>query len=292
MKSKNLYILVLYFVQALIIGQEKFIFYFEIDAEEPQSESVLLFQKWLKTQTDLSVYELKAYCDSTHSEQYNNQLAIMRNKSIQNILQINKVPLSNALQTKAIGENFKADSLLHLNRKVEVYFHKKQNIKPNATNRNQFSNETLLKVQQEEVAIETAVFEYKPMDLETFYLQLENAKDGERIQIFDIHFYLDSPKMILKSEPYLNKIMEYLQKYPDVSIRIEGHMCCNLMGNIKLSEKRAKNIYKYLLMKGIKRKRLEFEGMGVQYPIYEIPEKNEEERLKNRRVEIVVNKKE
>lgn len=276
----------LYLVQTCLLGQEKFTFYFDADADEPLIESVEAFQKWIIKQNKISVYELKAFCDSTKSVTYNKQLADRRNETIKQILINNEVSFEPNYTLKSFGENFNAEADLALNRKVEVSFTTTKEPIAESENQNVFLRNA--QTEKNDAFLQNIKYVHKPMDLNDFYKQFENAKDGDRIQIFDIHFYLDSPEMILSSEPYLNKIVQYLNLHPEISIKIEGHMCCNLMGNPNLSEKRAKKIFRYLIMQGIPRNRMQYEGFGAQYPIFEIPEKNDEERLKNRRVEIVV----
>uniref|UniRef100_UPI00404AF685 OmpA family protein n=1 Tax=Flavobacterium sp. TaxID=239 RepID=UPI00404AF685 len=276
-------------VQSCLLGQEKFTFYFDADEDEPLVESVNAFQKWIIKQNNISVHELKAFCDSTKSIVYNKQLAERRNQSIQQILIDNQVSFEPNYTLKSFGENFNAEADLALNRKVEVSFTTQKEPIIEEENPNIFGKNAQTKKNNE--FLQNLKYVHKPMNLNDFYEQFENAKDGDRIQIFDIHFYLDSPEMILSSEPYLNKIVQYLNLHPEISIKIEGHMCCNLMGNASLSEKRAKKIFRYLIMQGIPKNRMKYEGLGVQYPIFTIPEKNDEERLKNRRVEIVVTKK-
>jgi outer membrane protein OmpA-like peptidoglycan-associated protein len=55
-----------------------------------------------------------------------------------------------------------------------------------------------------------------------------------------------------------------------------------------LSYQRAKAISNFLRANGIENSRVTFQGFGVTKPIYPIPEKNEEERAANRRVEIQI----
>ena len=47
-------------------------------------------------------------------------------------------------------------------------------------------------------------------------------------------------------------------------------------------------IFKYLKENGIQQNRLAYNGVGSNNPIYPIPEKNENERIANRRVEIEI----
>ena len=53
-----------------------------------------------------------------------------------------------------------------------------------------------------------------------------------------------------------------------------------------LSETRAKAVADYLIEKGIPASRLKHKGFGNLKPLVPFPEKNESDRVKNRRVEI------
>jgi outer membrane protein OmpA-like peptidoglycan-associated protein len=86
-----------------------------------------------------------------------------------------------------------------------------------------------------------------------------------------------------------------MQQNPDISIDIQGHICCitndrnNLSGDRNnLSGQRAKAVWQFLTMNGIDKSRLSYKGFGVSQPLFPIPEKNEEERAANRRVEIEI----
>jgi outer membrane protein OmpA-like peptidoglycan-associated protein len=55
-----------------------------------------------------------------------------------------------------------------------------------------------------------------------------------------------------------------------------------------ISLKRAKTVYNFLLSNGISADRITYKGFASSRPIYPLPEKNEEERVANRRVEILI----
>jgi flagellar motor protein MotB len=55
-----------------------------------------------------------------------------------------------------------------------------------------------------------------------------------------------------------------------------------------LSTQRAKAIYNFLLNHDIQKDRLSYKGFGSSQPIFALPEKDEQERAANRRVEILI----
>ena len=84
---------------------------------------------------------------------------------------------------------------------------------------------------------------------------------------------------------------DILSKLPDKHIRIEGHT--DNVGseefNLNLSELRAKEVYKYLVSKGIVEERLIFKGYGYSQPIGS--NDTSEGRALNRRTEFKVTRK-
>ena len=100
-----------------------------------------------------------------------------------------------------------------------------------------------------------------------------------------------SARVVPQSQPVLYELLCAMQENPSLKIEIQGHICCQTEGDndlTYLSTQRAKIIYNYLVRKKIDRKRLSYKGYGNTQPIYPIPEKNEEERDANRRVEILI----
>ena len=122
---------------------------------------------------------------------------------------------------------------------------------------------------------------------------LAHLKVNETFALTNIYFKLNSPILLDKSQPDLQRLLDFLKRYPSVKIQIEGHVCC--MGPAEgtdskykgepLSELRAKAIYNYLVEKGINKERMKYVGLANRNPI--VPQElTEEDRIKNRRVEI------
>ncbi len=88
-------------------------------------------------------------------------------------------------------------------------------------------------------------------------------------------------KEILKSD------IKILLENPQLRVEIQGHTCD--IGpaeyNRNLSDRRAKSIKEYLISQGVARDRLEARGYGEDRPRF--PNDNEENRARNRRVELV-----
>lgn len=99
-----------------------------------------------------------------------------------------------------------------------------------------------------------------------------------------------------ESMPVLERLVETMRRYPNLTIEIQGHICCEYnqfdgmdmdSGEMKLSENRAKYVYKYLIQNGISSTRMTYVGKGSSDPkVY--PERTEEDRQTNRRVELKI----
>src|SRR5690606_21931574 len=119
--------------------------------------------------------------------------------------------------------------------------------------------------------------------------KLSMAKIGDVIRIHNINFYFNSEIVVPESEPKLIELYQAMLHKPSLSIEIHGHICCNPdVRDTKLSYRRAKFIFNYLLKKGIPLNRLAYKGFGSGRPIYKIPEKTRDEMAANRRVEIKI----
>ncbi len=113
---------------------------------------------------------------------------------------------------------------------------------------------------------------------------------GEKVTLKNIVF--DEGKYYLLSESYveLNKLAQYLLRNPHMEIRIGGHSdnIGSTKKNQKLSEQRAREVFEYLIKKGVQNK-MYFKGYGSDQPI--ASNDTEEGRIKNRRVEFEIVKK-
>ena len=97
-----------------------------------------------------------------------------------------------------------------------------------------------------------------------------------------------------EAEAELKKIVAFLVLNPNVSIEIQGHVCCippqykdafdRVSGKTNLSETRSQKIYDYLIEKGISSERMTHKGYGRQFPILGADEQF------NKRVEILITK--
>lgn len=102
-----------------------------------------------------------------------------------------------------------------------------------------------------------------------------------------IHFEFDKDVIRKESYPILDAIVEVLQKNPKIAIEVQGHT--DNKGkpayNLKLSDRRAASVKKYLVAHGIDASRLQSKGYGMTRPL--VPNDSEQNRALNRRVQFI-----
>lgn len=128
---------------------------------------------------------------------------------------------------------------------------------------------------------------YSLYDIYKFIVEGVDISD-KRICMYNINFDFD--KDVLRPESYdpLNKVLELLNKFPEISIEIYGHT--DSIGtaeyNQGLSERRAASAARYLVEQGIDPKRITPIGFGLYLPID--TNETEDGRFHNRRVEFEI----
>lgn len=117
---------------------------------------------------------------------------------------------------------------------------------------------------------------------------------GLKIKISNIEFEYNKADLRGNAFKILDRVTEILEKYSSYKVRIEGHT--DNIGkeeyNLKLSEKRAKSVFDYLIDNGIKQTMLTIKGLGFSRPVAPNNKPdgsdNPEGRAKNRRVEFLL----
>jgi len=115
-------------------------------------------------------------------------------------------------------------------------------------------------------------------------------EDKETLSFAAQNIYFDTGKSVIKSSSFeiMDKVADILNRYPSYNCSIGGHTDSlgNAASNQKLSEKRAKACYDYLVSKGVSGTRLSYAGYGEAQPIAD--NKYKDGRDQNRRVEFNV----
>ncbi len=103
-----------------------------------------------------------------------------------------------------------------------------------------------------------------------------------------VYFALDSSYLSAAARGTLDRVAEFLKSRPSIKIRTEGHTDSieSEKYNQWLSEKRAKRVKDYLVLRGIRSDRMRTIGFGENNPV--ASNNNAEGRQKNRRTEFNV----
>jgi outer membrane protein OmpA-like peptidoglycan-associated protein len=248
LKTLIRFFLVLFFIP--LSAQEKFNVFFEFDKAYPNSNSSKALDEWIKNNSSVEVYKMEGYCDTVDSKMYNLKLAERRIHSIENILKLNKIKVVEKLERVPFGEDFDFSSNQDENRKVHIF--------------------------------------YQILITNSFSEKIKNAKVGELLNLKGLNFYNMSDVVLPNSRPILDELLQIMNNNPTLKIEIQGHICCKEVEVEDISIKRAKTVYNFLLSNGISESRITYKGFASTRPIYPLPEKNEEERVANRRVEILI----
>jgi outer membrane protein OmpA-like peptidoglycan-associated protein len=214
-----------------------------------------------------SIFNLDGYCDLIGSDDYNNTLSRKRISAVKKFLLrygIESGSIGNATghgEKDPLNEN-KTEEERQLNRRVEISIIK------------------VTKSLTEKIANSTTIA-------------------GTKIVLRNMNFFGGTPFLLPESFPLVDELFEVMRVHPKLVIEIQGHICCIASSGDSpygayggtgsgLSEERARTIYAELIGKGIEPNRVSYKGFGHSRPIYPFPEKTEEERIANRRVEIKI----
>ena len=111
-------------------------------------------------------------------------------------------------------------------------------------------------------------------------------KAGGKVIMNNILFDFNESTLVESSKKELDKLANILTESPELNIIISGHT--DSIGNADynqiLSMKRAISVSEYLNAKGIEKERMRCKGFGSSAPL--LPNNSEENRAKNRRIEI------
>ncbi len=116
-------------------------------------------------------------------------------------------------------------------------------------------------------------------------VQLMPMNIGSKVVLRNVFFDFNSAKLKPSSYPELDRLADILKKYPGIVVEIAGYTdnVGSFKYNLKLSQRRADAVVKYLISKGVPPSALVAKGYGPLNPI--ASNATEEGRALNRRVE-------
>ena len=211
--------------------------------------------------------ELHGHCDAKGSNAYNDRLSARRVEAVKKYLFSLGWEERDILVSAAHGENIplvsnNSDEQRSLNRRVEI-----------------------------------RIIPGKVSNTKTLSQKLADStlKAGSNIVLPDILFIGGTHRFLPESNKTLADLLDAMLQYPNLVIRVEGHICCEESSGDgldidtrqqNLSAARARAVMDFLLENNIAPERVSYFGFGHSKPIYPYPEQSEEERKLNRRVEI------
>jgi outer membrane protein OmpA-like peptidoglycan-associated protein len=265
--------LILFLFTFLGFSQKQYEVFFDFNKDFPNPVSLTKLNQWIADNKSAEITKVLGFCDSVDDSQYNKDLAMRRISNVLALLEKDKITVSDSLELKTFGEDFKWSKKQEENRKVIFFYFENRNILTQVGS-NENESEFLLIVKNEK---------------ENLQQKFELINRSETIRLFSIRFYLNTTKIVELSESVLAELAQILKDNPNLKIEIQGHICCQFVNDVSgLSTLRAKAVYDYLVKNKIEKSRLRYKGYGNLKPIHKIPEQTSLEEQENRRVEILI----
>lgn len=209
---------------------------------------------------------IKGYADSTGTLEYNKGLSRKRAEEVFKYLRKNIVI---DILPEYLGEQHTASKELYFDRRVEICFEES-------------------KVTPEIISVDSQVVQKKD----------SVATATEKYELSNIYFVPD--KAVIESGSFyaVDDAARYLKRFPNCKFEIIGHVNNVMPPSLandpkayepiqKLSDERAKTVYDLLVERGISAENMKHKGVGNTQMVYKNP-KNDEEKRKNMRVEILI----
>jgi outer membrane protein OmpA-like peptidoglycan-associated protein len=276
-----------------ISAQEQSSYYFDTNKSELKKPEIQKLNDWILSNKEVKIVAINGYADEDGTIGFNDTLAQKRVDFIYQFVK-DKVKIRDDFKTLSFGKLHKQSDNKAENRRVTVYYIEakdlaredeilgivKEEITPKLKPKKQFP---------EAIVIQNPNGTESTFELDVAFMQeVDAAKPGEKLKLENLNFQLNTFAIVNESRGKLYELLIVMQQNSELSIDIQGHLCCMPTDRTNLSYQRAKAIAQFLRMNGIENSRVTFQGFGSAQPIYPLPEKNEEERAANRRVEIEI----
>ncbi|MFC7773927.1 OmpA family protein [Flavobacterium sp. GCM10027622] len=288
--KKWLILMVLHLTTLGSNAQDRFSVYFDSNKHTlnvTQTEALL---NWMNQNKESKILSMYGFTDEDGSTQYNDTLASKRVNAVLKVIN-GKIKIREDFQKISFGENFAQSTKKEENRKVIIYFLQAKDL---------HKEEEILGQKAKGYTTKTVTFPEKviitnpngsqsefKLDID-FMKTLYQAPKGQKLKLNNLNFVLNTFAVTNDSRGKLYEILLVMQQNPNMKIDIQGHVCCVKSDKQDLSTQRAKAVYKFLEMNEINKARMSYRGFGSTQPLHALPEKSEEERAANRRVEIEI----
>ncbi|AND62952.1 cell envelope biogenesis protein OmpA [Flavobacterium covae] len=271
--------------------QEQFSVHFKSGQHELTPSEKLEVEKWIQENKKSKILSISGYTDEDGTNQYNDSLAKKRTETVFNLIK-GKVAIRTDFKKINFGELHQQSKIKAENRKVILFFLKEKDLEKE---KEIIALKTPANNTDKVIVFPSSILLNNPDGSETeikldvqFMKKLSESKVGDKLKIENLNFVLNTYAITQESRGKLYELWLVMQQNPNLKIQIQGHICCVTKDRQDLSTQRAKAVYKFLEFKNIEKTRMSYKGFGSSQPLYNLPEKNEEERAANRRVEIEV----
>lgn len=280
---KKLFFTVLFFgVLFLAKAQEHFVVYFDNNKFELNKTEQAKFDKWISENKTSKILSITGSTDEVGSSGFNDTLSLKRVNFVYSKVN-GKLKIREDFKSISLGEKGATSPNKAENRKAIIHYLlekdlAKENeilgIKPTVV-----EPEVIVPIEEEDMSFpENATLEEK----------IKLSKKGTLIRLSDINFYVNTFAIMPNSKRSIDELIFVMNNNPKLRIEIQGHICCVPKDARNLSLDRARQVKRLLVYEGISERRIDVKGFGVSKPKFPIPEKNESEAAKNRRVEIMI----
>lgn len=271
----------------LATAQEQFSVYFDSNRHELKKSELQRLEAWMAENKTSKILAINGYADEDGTVGLNDTLSQRRVTYVYNLVK-GQVKTRSDFKIHSFGKLHKQSPNKAENRKAVIYYLPEKELHR--------ENEVLgLEPVMEEVKYPTRMVLTNPNGTKqeiildpVFMKQVGQAKAGEKLKIENLNFFENTFAIVPESRPKLYELLEVMRLHKNLKIKLLGHICCMNGDPRKLSYQRAKAVMMFLTQNGIEKSRVTFDGLGTTEPINPIPEKNEEERAENRRVEVLV----
>ncbi|MET3046936.1 MULTISPECIES: OmpA family protein [Flavobacterium] len=289
--NKILFVSIMLFLSLKSFTQEQFSVYFKSGQHELTPSEKLEVEKWIQENKKSKILSISGYTDEDGTNQYNDSLAKKRTETVFNLIK-GKVAIRTDFKKINFGELHQQSKIKAENRKVILFFLKEKDLEKE---KEIIALKTPANNTDKVIVFPSSILLNNPDGSETeikldvqFMKKLSESKVGDKLKIENLNFVLNTYAITQESRGKLYELWLVMQQNPNLKIQIQGHICCVTKDRQDLSTQRAKAVYKFLEFKNIEKTRMSYKGFGSSQPLYDLPEKNEEERAANRRVEIEV----
>ena len=276
-----------------ISAQEQFSVYFDSNKFDLTTKEKQSLNNWISANKNNKIVAIHGFTDEVGTTGFNDTLAQKRVDFIfQNVK--NQIKIREDFKTRSFGESFNQSVNKAENRKVTIFYILEKDL---SREDEILGIKKVIKEEQPKPEIvypEKLVFENPNGTKSEFKLDrvfmktMGETKPGEKLKIENLNFIINTFAVVNESRVKMYELLLVLQRNPQMKIEIHGHLCCMPVDRTDLSTQRAKAIYNFLIQNEIDKSRLSYKGFGSTQPIYPLPEKSEEERAANRRVEILI----